>query len=84
MKFNDDELATLYEPHKQKKTPADKEREAAQIIITHLGKAARLASQTARESDAAGHNFFMDLYAAMDDIYHEIQKKFPGIEEAKK
>ena len=68
---------------KRLKPKAAKERESAQIILTHLGKAARLAHKSAIESDTGGYKYFYDLYRTLEDAYVDIQKKFPGIEEKK-
>ena len=64
-----------------KRTQAEKERERAAQILTHIGKAARLCYECRRVNDAEGERYFDEKARELEEIYLDLKKKFPGLEE---
>ena len=70
-----------------KKQPSDIQREQAAIVLTHLGKAARLVSKMSQEAfskkDEPGGGYFNRLYWSIENQYIDLKRMFPDLEENK-
>lgn len=70
-----------------KREHSEKEREQTAIILTHIGKAARLCYECRRRNkdagDEAGERYFDDFAYKLNDLYIDLIRKFPGLMEVK-